>query len=161
MRKIYFLSFCFLFWFMPVIAQQNNIKQISVNFQNANAEQFVSELESKTGFNFFYDPIKFDSLRVTLNVTDKPLETVLDMAFGNNDFHYAIIHQQVFLTKGRILQPHLAAGFFNSAPTEANGKQTVAIADYTDEKEKKVAEATIENKTYEIGIKSNNIKAGN
>ena len=150
-----------MFWFMPVIAQQSNIKLISVNFQNANAEQFVSDLESKTGFNFFYDPIKFDSLRVTLNVTDKPLETVLDMAFGNNDFHYAIIHQQVFLTKGRILQPHLAAGFFNSAPTEANGKQTAAIADYTDEKEKKVAEATIENKTYEIGIKSNNIKAGN
>src|SRR5580658_2318021 len=101
MVKIYFLSFCFLFWFVPVIAQQSTIKLISVNFQNATVEQFVTELESKTGYAFYYHAVKFDSLRVTLSVTDKPLETVLDLAFSHKDFHYTIIQQQVFLTKGR------------------------------------------------------------
>jgi carboxypeptidase-like protein len=160
MKKIYLLSFCFLFWFIPVIAQQSNVKLISVSFQNANAEQFATELGSKTGFDFYYDPVKFDSLRVTLNVTDKPLGTILDMAFNGKDFRYTIIGQQVFFTKGRALNSHLAAGYFNPA-TGPTSKQTGAIADYTDEKEKKVPEATIENKTYEIGIKTNNLKAGN
>ncbi len=98
------------------MAQQSNIKLITANFQNAKVEPFVIELELQTAFHFYYDAPKFDSLRVTLNVTDKPLETVLDLAFANKDFHYTIIRQEVFLTKGRTLKPHLIDGYFNMAP---------------------------------------------
>jgi outer membrane receptor protein involved in Fe transport len=142
------------------VAQQATVKLISCSFQKVTIEQFAEDLESKTGYHFYYDPAQFDSLRVTLNVSEKPLETILDMALGNKDFHYTIIKQQVFLTKGKILKPHLVAGFFNSIPGN-KPKQPGAVADYTDEKEKKIPEATTENKTYEIGIKTNEIKPGN
>lgn len=160
MKKIYFLSFCFLVFFKLASAQDGNKKMISANFQQAKIEPFVSELESKTDYHFYYNPAQFDSLKVTLQVTDKPLETVLDMAFNNTDFHYAIIQQKVFLTKGRELKTGLAAGFFNAQPTNETTKETTVVTDYTDEKEKKVVAATTENKLYEIGIKTNNIKSG-
>jgi hypothetical protein len=160
MKKIYFLSFCFLVFFKLASAQNANKKMISANFQQAKIEQFVSELESKTDYHFYYNPAQFDSLKVTLQVTDKALETVLDMAFNNTDFHYAIIQQKVFLTKGREIKTGLAAGFFNAQPANETPKETTVVTDYTDEKETKVVAATTENKLYEIGIKTNNIKSG-
>jgi hypothetical protein len=162
MRKIYLLSFCLLFVLQIASAQQSNVKLISGNFQQATIAQFVSELESKSNFHFYYDPIQFDSLRVTLQVNDKPLEAVLDMAFKNSDFHYAITpQQQVFLTKGRQIRTELASGFMQATPRNAPVKQTTTVVDYTDERDKKVPEATTENKLYEIGAKTNAIKSGN
>jgi hypothetical protein len=161
MRKTYLLSFCFLFFLQIASAQQSNIKLISVNFQQATAAQFVNELESKSSYHFYYDPVSFDSLKVTLQVNDKSVETILDMAFKNTDYHYAITQQQqVFLTRGRQIKTELAPGFLQAA-TKVQTNPTLAVADYTDEKDKKVADATTENKVYEIGIKTNSIKAGN
>jgi len=149
-----------LFIFRLASAQQSN-KLISVNFQQATIAQFVNELESKSSYHFYYDPVQFDSLRVTVQANEKPLETILDMAFKNTDFHYAITQQQIFLTKGRQIKTELAPGFLVTTTTNVPGKQTTAVADYTDEKDKKVPDATTENKIYEIGIKTNNLKAGN
>ena len=150
-----------MFFLQIASAQQSNIKLISVNFQQATAAQFVNELESKSSYHFYYDPVSFDSLKVTLQVNDKSVETILDMAFKNTDYHYAITQQQqVFLTRGRQIKTELASGFLQAA-TKVQTNPTLAVADYTDEKDKKVADATTENKVYEIGIKTNSIKAGN
>jgi hypothetical protein len=161
MRKTYFIGICLLLFFKIASAQQNSGKLISVNFQQATISQVVSELESKSSYHFYYDHVQFDSLKVTLQANDKPLETILDMAFKGTDFHYAIAQQQVFLTKGRQIKTDLAPGFTVTAPTNAPTKQTETVADYTDDRDKKVAEATTENKIYEIGLRTNNIKAGN
>ncbi|MDB5141683.1 MAG: TonB-dependent receptor [Mucilaginibacter sp.] len=160
MKKIYFLSFCFLMLSRFGYAQQTTVKLISVNFQQAGIEQFVTELETKTGYHFYYDPIQFDSLKVTVQADNKPLETVLDLTFKNTEFKYAITDQQVFFTKGRAVQTRLAAGYFDSKQenTPAN-TINVPIADY-DTKETKVPEATTENKLYEIGNKTNVIGPG-
>jgi hypothetical protein len=161
MNKIFLLSFSFLFFIQISRAQQSTAKLISVNFQQASITQFISELESKSGYHFYYDRVQFDSLKITLQVNDKPIETILDMAFKNTDFYYAISQQQVFLTKGRQIKTELATGFLEITPGEKEVKPTSAVADYTEEKDKKVPEATTENKLYEIGIKTNNIKQGN
>jgi len=113
MKKIYFLSFCFLVFFKLANAQDDK-KLISVNFQQAKIEQVVSELESKTGYHFYYNSVQFDSLKVTVQVNQVPLETVLNAAFNKTDFHYAISGQQVFLTKGREIRTELTTGFFNT-----------------------------------------------
>jgi len=161
MRKTYLLSFCFLFFLQIASAQQSNIKLISVNFRQATSAQFVNDLESKSSYHFYYDPVSFDSLKVTLQVNDKSVEAILDMAFKNTDYHYAITQQQqVFLTKGRQIKTELAPGFLQAA-TKVQNNQPSVVADYTDEKDKKVADATTENKIYEIGIKTNSIKPGN
>ncbi len=159
MRKTYLFSFCFLFFLQVAAAQQS--KLISVNFQQATIAQIVNDLESKTSYHFYYDQASFDSLKVTLQVNDKPLESILDLVFKNTDFHYAITQQQqVFLTKGRQIITELAPGFLTTATANVS-KPVSTVADYTDERDKKVAEATTENKIYEIGIKTNSIPPGN
>ncbi|HVW12977.1 MAG TPA: TonB-dependent receptor [Mucilaginibacter sp.] len=161
MKKIYLLSLCFVAIFKMVSGQDAGKKLISVDFNQAKIESFVSDLESKTGFHFYYSPAQFDSLKVTLHASNKTLEQVLDMAFSKTDYHYTIKDQLIFLTKGRRLYTDLAVGFFNApAVTNEGEKQPTAAVDYTDETEKKVAEATTENKIYEIGIRTNNIKSG-
>ena len=159
MKKIYFLGFLFLCYFKLANAQDGDKKLISVNFQQAKIEQFASELESKTGYHFYYDPAQLDSLKITVEATEKTLDAILYIAFSKTDFHYAISQQQVFLTKGREIRTGLTAGFFNVQPTATNAPPQAAIVDYTEES-KKVPEATTENKQYEIGIRTNNIKSG-
>jgi hypothetical protein len=165
MKKIYFLSFCFLILIKLCHAQQGQVKSISVNFQQATIEQFVTELEAKSGYRFFYDPMQFDSLKITLQVTDKPIETILGQAFKNTGFNFSITkQQQVFLTKGREIQTGLAIGYFGitaANATAANISVSPANADYSsNDKDKKIPEATTENKLYEIGIKTNTIEPG-
>ncbi len=161
MKKAYLLSFCLFLLLRISYAQQGNSKLISVNFQQATITQVVSDIESKSTYHFYYDPAQFDSLKVTLQVNDKPLATILDMAFDKTNFHYAITaQQQVFLTKSRQIKVELAPGFADVA-TSSTPKPTTAVADYTAETDKKVPDATTENKLYEIGTRTNTIRPGN
>jgi hypothetical protein len=162
MKKIYFLSFCFLILIKLCQAQQGQVKSISVNFQQATIEQVVTELEAKSGFRFFYDPMQFDSLKVTLQLTDKPIETILSQAFKNTGFSFTITkQQQVFLTKGREIQTGLAVGYFGITAANATAaNMSVSPANADPDKDKKIPEATTENKLYEIGLKTNTIEAG-
>jgi len=164
MKKIYFFTFCFLILMKVGNAQQTAVKTISVNVQQATIEQFVTEIEAKTGYHIYYEPALFDSLKVTVKVDNKPVNVVLDAAFKNTVFRYAITADgQVFLTKGREIQPSLAAGFFGIKPGPETVKNnvTTTVAEFTDQKEKIIPEATTENKLYEIGNKTNTIGAGN
>jgi len=113
MKKLYLLIICLLF--VKVLSAQNTSgKIVSVNYQHINVRQLVSDLEGKTGYYFYFDPMQFDSLKVTLQLSDAPLEKVLDAAFVNTAYHYAIDvqQQQVFLTKGKQIYTQLAAGYF-------------------------------------------------
>jgi hypothetical protein len=159
MRKLYLLLL-YLLCSCTLMAQ--GTKVISVDFKQATIDQVAADLQTKTGYHFYYDVIQFDSLRVTLQLTDKPLETVLNQAFANTNYHFAITgDHDVFLTRERQLQPQLAAGYYNTGKAGISTTGAVAITDYTaDIAEKKVAEATTENKLYEVGIKTNNIKGG-
>ncbi|MGZ3874764.1 MAG: TonB-dependent receptor, partial [Mucilaginibacter sp.] len=159
MRKIYLLSFCLLFFLPWVSAQQSNSKLFSVNFQRATIAQMVTELESKSNYHFYYDAVQFDSLRVTLDAADKPLSTILDLAFKNTAFFYAINHDQVFLTRGRPIKVDLASGYSHPRPLVPVA-EAPPVTDFTAEAETRVPVATTENKLYEIGIKTNSIKPG-
>jgi len=161
MKNLYLLIFCLVLFSRIGFAQQKEEKLISANFQQASIAQFVADLESKTDYHFFYKAKQFDSLKVTLQATDKPIASILDMAFSNTNYHYAIVNHQIFLTKGRNIRTELAPGFFK---TPANNQQVTpspAMADYTNKQDKKTPEATTENKVYEIGIKTNVIIPGN
>ncbi len=157
MKKCYLVFFLLIF--TKVALAQQSPKTINVNFHGANIEQFVADLESKSGYHFYYNPAQFDSLKVILEVANVPLQTILDRSFRNTNFHYAIIDQQVFLTKGREIQTTLAAGFFKAKAGDVP-RETTATTAYTDDQDKKIPEATTENKLYEIGIKTNEIKPG-
>ena len=80
MKKIYFLGFCFAIFFNLASAQDVSKKTISVNFQQATIDQFVSDLEAKTGYHFYYSPPQFDSLKVAIQANDKTLPD--DIGYG-------------------------------------------------------------------------------
>src|SRR5476651_2195447 len=87
----FYLAFCILIGLAPIVnAQQNPSKLIDVDFKQANISQIVTDLKAKTGYRFFYDPAQFDSLSVTLSISQKPLGFILDKAFENTNYHYAI-----------------------------------------------------------------------
>ena len=68
------------------LAQVLENRLINVDFQQARIEQVVNDLEGKTGYHFYYDVATFDSLRVTLQLNQQPLNRVLDEAFKNTRF---------------------------------------------------------------------------
>jgi len=163
MKKSY-LTIVFLFIAKLLSAQNNPEKTISVNFQQVTIDQFVNVLEEKSGYHFYYDPAQFDSLKVTMQASDLPLKSILNIAFTNTKYNFTIVPEQsqVFLTKEKIIRTQLAAGYFNikPQPQEQLSPAREAETDFTNDKETHVAEATTENKLYEIGLKTNTIEPG-
>jgi hypothetical protein len=159
MKKVY-LAFLIVFNLSSFVhAQNGSTSFIDVNFKQAGINEVVSDLKTKTGFRFFYDPAQFDSLRVTVKINQETLPHVLNKLFENSPYHYAITDQQeVILTKNQLLHTELAGGFFNHDPGKANSD--IAVPDYTTSSvQKKSVESTSENKTYEIGIRNNLTRA--
>lgn len=167
MKKIYLITLLLLFGAKSLLAQ--TVPTFTVNFQQATVQQVVSEIESKSAYHFYYDPAQLDSLRVTLQANNQTLPAILSQAFANTRYHFAITPEmQVFLTKNREVQTNLSAVFFmnqsSGAPGNASASAatpTLAASNLSDEADKKVTEATTENKLYEIGVRTNNLKAGN
>ena len=160
MKKIYF-AIIFLFVTKLLLAQNTSGKKVSVNYNQAGIDAVVKDLEAQSGYHFYYDHAQFDSLKVTLQISDALLENVLNMVFTNTTFHYAIVpaSMDVFLTKGKSIRTQLAAGYFNNSKTSVIS-QPVPEADYSMDKETPATESTTENKLYSIGIKTNNIEPG-
>ena len=78
----FYLTFYILFILSAAVrAQQMDNKLLDVDFRQANFSQVVSDLKSKTGYRFYYDPAQFDSLKVTITITQKPLAFILDKIF--------------------------------------------------------------------------------
>src|ERR1700744_5317252 len=157
MKRIYFFII-FLFATKALQAQNAAQKTISVNFNQANISAFVADLETKSGYTFYVDTAQFDSLKVTLQVSDVPLANVLHMAFLNTNYNYTIIpsSSEVFLTKGKAIKTRLAAGYFAKGTVQEQEIVSNPVNDVNMDKEKPAAEATTENKLYEVGVKTDN-----
>ncbi|HEY4194011.1 MAG TPA: carboxypeptidase-like regulatory domain-containing protein, partial [Mucilaginibacter sp.] len=157
----FYLAFCILFGLSSLVHAQQNGKLLDVDFKQAGIGEVVNELKAKTGYRFYYDPAQFDSLKVTFAIRQKPLEFILDKAFEHTPYHYAVTaKQEVILTKTLQINTNLVPGFFDNGSTQATAAVEVPFTDYSIDEKKKVAEATTENKLYEIGIRTNNIKSG-
>jgi hypothetical protein len=159
MRKLTLTVWCccvFLSLALCVKAQQPSVKRVSLELKDVRIDTFVTELESQTGYHFYYDPAQFDSLRVSISVTNVPLSKVLELVFANSDYHFAIPENQnyVLLTKGIAINTSLPAGFLTKGSDTLQRDQ--AAMPYYGDKKKTRSDASIENKLFEIGIKNNN-----
>src|SRR3954466_6494900 len=85
---------------------QPGSKRVSIELQGAPIDSLIMELESQTGYHFYYDPAQFDSLRVSVSVTNVSLQKVLELVFANSEYHFAIPEKQayVLLTKGATIK---------------------------------------------------------
>ncbi|HEY4155296.1 MAG TPA: carboxypeptidase-like regulatory domain-containing protein [Puia sp.] len=141
----------------PAAAQKNAQNLISGNFQNLTIEQFTQELESQTGYYFYYDDSLFDSLRVTLSASREPLSKVLEKAFAGTDFNYAIDrHLQVFLTRGVMVQTNFEAGMPDSVVRKRVRENPEEAADEEERPSNHLQRAILENKLYQIGENAGN-----
>ncbi len=159
MRYFYFTILCVIVFCKPGFSQAGNEKLIDADFKQATIEQVITDIESKTSYHFYYNATVFDSLRVTLQATQKSVRFILEQAFNNTTYHFAISGQEIFLTKGREIKTELSAAFFtNDKPTDA--KETVVEAFATND-DKKTIEALTENKLYQIGVSNGTVPTDN
>ncbi|HWZ14080.1 MAG TPA: carboxypeptidase-like regulatory domain-containing protein [Mucilaginibacter sp.] len=159
MRKLYTVLLSIVCLFGRVYAQQNNNRLIDADYNHADIAQIVNDLQSKTGYYFYYDPVQFDSLRVTVKISHKNLNDVLTRIFQNLPYHYAFTGpEEVVLTKDKEIRTSLPAGFFNNTAGNAAVAEIV-INDAA--AAKKIPESTSENKLYQVGIVTNNASTGN
>ncbi len=156
MKQLYLIIFLLLTGF-ALQAQSNMDKPVSASFTQAHVEEFVTTLERQTGYHFYYDPIGFDSLRITLQVNARPLTEVLRLAFASTTYHYAIAGDQVFLTKGQQISTELAAGYFGTQPAAESNANAI---NFNTGNAKEAVRATTENKVYTVGVKTADFKPG-
>lgn len=143
-----YLIICMSAW---ANAQSGLDKLIDVDFTQANISTVVTDLSSKTGYHFYYNPADFDSLKVTLQVNQKPLKVELDKMFEKTHYHYVVTDQQeVILTKN--LQ--ISIDVWGLADNNINKPEEIqadnAISGEAD-KAKITPGATSESKLYVIG----------
>lgn len=79
---------------LPIIAYAQNVSIKAVN--RPAAEVFRSLIE-QTGKNFVYSSELLSDLKVTVNVKDRPLKSVLDEIFAGSDIEYKIKGKNVVL----------------------------------------------------------------
>ncbi|GGH41448.1 TonB-dependent receptor [Dyadobacter endophyticus] len=134
-------------------------KKITMKLDSARFDQFVKQVEGQTGYYFYYDATRFDSLTLDLNVNNLSLREVLDQVFKGSEFEYAIDgEKRIFITHGQKIITQLTPGLFN--PDRAGETDSIAYAGpESDIKEKLLS--TAESKVHEIGIRKHRITPGN
>jgi CarboxypepD_reg-like domain/TonB-dependent Receptor Plug Domain len=159
MQKFYLAFYFFFILSSFANSQQNPGKLIDVDFKQAGIVQIINDLKLKTNYRVFYDPSQFDNLKVTLNLIQKPLDVVLDKVFENSAYHYVITEQQeVIITRNFKINTDLSDFFSNNPAIITPG---APIIDYTvNVEQKKIADATSDNKIYILGIPGNSNRQG-
>ena len=136
-------------------AQKNPQNLISGTFHDQTIKEFTEEIESQTSYYFYFDISLFDSLRINLVANKDPLSVVMEQAFAKTDFKYSIgPHNEVFLTKGALVQTNLTALPADTGREKRKG--FIAGQDETQTAATKLQTATLENKLYQIGVNSAN-----
>lgn len=142
-------------------AYSQAIKKVSANFIDVPFSQFVQEAEAQTGYRFYYDASQTDSLKVNYRAEDEPLDKVLDEVLKNTGLKYNFDSQgHVFITKNVQVYTTLPPNFFGGK----TAADTLFRAGFDEESEADKAnnklKASLENKLFEIGIKTSSIGQG-
>jgi hypothetical protein len=131
----------------------------NVNSDSLLFPKFIENLELQTEYRFFFNGAQLDSFYVTIHAREKTIEEIFDIIFVNTGYHYSIDPRNyVFITKGAPIVTSLPQGFFNKTMTATDSARLTALAN---EGKKKETLASIENKLFDIGIRTNQPGLGN
>jgi hypothetical protein len=144
-----------------IAAARQNTPVVSGEFNNATMASFVQQLEQQTGYYFYYDPVQFDSARIYFSGKHQPLARVLTQVLDPLGFRFTIIaeRRQVFLARGLDIKTALPPGFYGRSPQDTTDPALAIIPEYGDKKKTRT-DASIENKIFEIGIKTSSPAQG-
>lgn len=155
MKKLFCLFIFFYFINAGLFAQTDSTPVISGEFKNIKIADFLQQLETKSGYHFYYDTASFDSAEVDIVANNQSLLIVLQNAFKNTQFNFSIDgSKNVFISKGLSVETSLPADFFTERI--AGKKDTlVNIGPGEEDNEADIfINATQENKLYVIGDSS-------
>src|SRR5690606_24970203 len=149
--------FCFLLLFLAGIGNSFGQVQggsdasnlITLNLQRTHFDEFILELEKKSGHTFYYDPLWTADLYISVQTTQKSLREILEATLVPNDLFFAIDkNKRVFITN--------SAPLLTTLPMDSAGRvgeQFIAnnrlIGDYVDTA--RLSSITIENKVFQFG----------
>lgn len=141
--------------------QQNPSSQqtlISVDMQQVSFSEFIEEIEKQTGFLFYYDPVFVEGLQISVQVSQKRLDQILEAVLKPNDLFFSIDdYKRVFITTFARILTHLPVDsvFNDSTGTREKSASRVQVSnrligDYVDSVRSKNLSA-IENKIFQFG----------
>jgi hypothetical protein len=145
------ISFATFLFSAEVQGQNKAIGLITVNFDSIKIDGFVKQLESQTGYTYYYNDHDFDSITFSLNVKDQSLQNILTQAFANKDLFFSIdANNHVFLTKGKRVKTSLPDGLLAAGNVK---QQQLSGADLVNGENgnKPTQKSSLENKLYVIG----------
>ncbi|MEO8766300.1 MAG: TonB-dependent receptor [Ginsengibacter sp.] len=135
-----------------ILAQEPAMPVVSGEFKNMSAETFLLQMESQTGFHFYFDTSQLHGITVDISVTRQSLPNVLELAFANTGVGFAFdAPDKIFISKGQLVQTQLPKGFLGSVNGEQNDTlEEGMVADYYNN-ESKIQNAALQHKLYSIG----------
>ena len=141
-------------------AEGQDANRISGDFSGLSFADFVHSVEAKTDFHFYFNVTDLDSVRVNLKASDERLNDILNKIFENTDFHFAIdsLHN-VYISKRTVIQTELRPDFFQRTQVQNPVTEESVVIPEPDNVKK--LKSSLENRLYEIGLKSNPANKGN
>lgn len=137
------------------------IKKVSANFIDVPFSQFVQEAEAQTGYHFYYDAAQTDSLKINYRAENEPLDKVLDEVLKNTGLRYSFDAQgHIFITKNVLVYTTLPPNFFGGKSNADTSLRVGFDEESEADKASNKLKASLENKLFEIGIKTSNIGPG-
>jgi len=128
--------------------------RVSGEFRNMTFIQFVRELEEKSDYRFFFNPVWVDSLIVNVSASNKTLPQILDDILIDTELKYAITESHsVYITVRESVVTTLPADFFDNSPAFADNLKKKYDYSRFEETEKTKIE-----KVIVIGTKGSNNK---
>ncbi|MBL7870878.1 MAG: TonB-dependent receptor [Cyclobacteriaceae bacterium] len=127
---------------LSTLAQEK--KTIRGEFTDQPFNDFVSALEQKTDYKFFFDPAQTDSLSITISFSNKTLTEVLDEVFRNSDYRYSLdANHYVYVTLREPILTELPSNFFSGDKLPDSVSQRKENARFEEAEKVKVEKLTI------------------
>ncbi len=137
-------------------------QRISGDFVNIPFKQFVNKVETSFNYHFYYNPAELDSFDVNVKADQILLYDLLNQVFSNSLFTFAIdsINDIFVYNKRYIVQTKIPQEFFSAEKKTFNIHKPDTTDFDTKSENNKMVRSSLENKLFEIGIKTNTIKPG-
>lgn len=120
-QLVFLLAICFLC--MVPISIFAQVLKISMKKSNVSMQVVLQELEQKSGYTLFYNDnlVKLNK-KVSIDVTDAPIESVLKQVFAHSGYTYKIVENQIVISSAS----HSAASTQTPQTTQQKKNQTIS-----------------------------------
>ena len=151
----YLKVYCVLiisFFSTSLFSQTDTSYKVSLHFNQAGIEEVIKQIESQTKLHFFYNPSLFSGDKFSYNTNSENVSVSLKRLFSPAAIFYSFDNQdQVFLTKGKLLNLVLTETYFSNTRSASNS----SFNNIDDDELGEIKEALVDKKLYEIGDKNN------